>query len=83
VDVYHHQGLGIPTFEGTSGSVNLATSPLNFQHPGILLLYTPRRSVAAAKKSGSTDMAVFYCGEIPECDGSVPASCRSRQGHSA
>jgi len=62
----------IPTFEGTSGSVNLATSPLNFSTQ-VSLLYTPEAIVAAAKKSGSTDMAVFYCGEIPECAESVPA----------
>ena len=63
---------GIPTFEATSGSVDLATSPVNFSTQ-VSLFYTTNAIVAAAKKSGSTEMAVFYCAEIPQCAQAVPA----------
>ncbi len=63
---------GIPTFEATSGSVNLATSPVNFSTQ-VSLFSTPAAIVAAAKKAGSKDMAVFYCAEIPQCAQAVPA----------
>ena len=63
---------GIPTFEATSGSINLATSPVLFSTQ-ISLLSTPAAIVAAAKKAGSNSMAVFYCAEIPECAQAVPA----------
>ena len=63
---------GIPMFEATSGSVNLATSPLGFSTQ-VSLLDTPAAIVAAAAKAGSKEMAVLYCGEIPECAQAVPA----------
>ena len=63
---------GVPMFEATSGSVNLATSPLGFSTQ-ISLLATPAAIVAAAAKAGSKEMAVFYCAEIPQCAESVPA----------
>jgi len=63
---------GIPTFEGTSGSVDLAVSPVNFSTQ-VSLFSTPAAIVAAAKQVGSKDMAVFYCAEIPQCAQSVPA----------
>ena len=72
VDACFVTKAGIPTFEGTSGSVNLATSPVLFSTQ-VSLLSTPEAIVAAAKKAGSNSMAVFYCGEIPECAQSVPA----------
>ncbi len=63
---------GIPTFEATSGSVDLATSPVNFSTQ-VSLLYETSAIVGAAKKTGSSDMAVFYCAEIPQCAQAVPA----------
>jgi branched-chain amino acid transport system substrate-binding protein len=63
---------GVPTFEGTSGSVDLAVSPVGFSTQ-LSLLSTPAAIVAAAKKVGSKEMAVFYCAEIPQCAQAVPA----------
>ena len=63
---------GIPTFEATSGSVDLATSPVNFSTQ-VSLFYETQAIVGAAKKVGSTNMAVFYCAEIPQCAQAVPA----------
>ena len=63
---------GIPTYEGTSGTINLGTSPVGFGTQ-LALIVQPGAIVAAAAKAGSKEMAVFYCGEIPECAQAVPS----------
>jgi branched-chain amino acid transport system substrate-binding protein len=63
---------GIPTYEATSGTINLGTSPVGFGTQ-LALIVEPGAIVAAAAKAGSKEMAVFYCGEIPECAQAVPS----------
>jgi branched-chain amino acid transport system substrate-binding protein len=72
------QSTGVPVFNTTSGSSALAMSPDAFSTL-VSVRYQPAEIAAAARKAGSTRLAVLYCAELAGCKQLVPVLTAAAQ----